>query len=80
MVTLACEHRRISGFCLGPPKNTGDAISKEMLRNLQFEKLMSKKKISVITCLIKKPGNQVTSLDLLTASPESRLFPPDFNL
>ena len=24
MVTLACEHRRIFGFCLGPPRNTGD--------------------------------------------------------
>ena len=54
MVTLACEHRRISGFCLGPPKNTGNAIAKEMLiRILQIEKLMSRRRISFITCLIK---------------------------
>ena len=64
---------QISGF--------GHAIAKEMLvRSLQFEKLMLRKKIYFITCLIKKPGNQVASLDVLAASSECCFFPPDFNL
>ena len=69
MVMLACRHLRISGFCLGPPKHTGNTIAKKVLiSSLQFEQLMSRRKISFTTCLIKKPANQVASLDLLTAS------------
>ena len=76
MVTLACEQRRIC-FLFRAAENTGDAISKEtLIRNLQFEKLMPRR-ISFITCLMNKPGNQVASLDLLTASSECRLLPPD---
>ena len=51
MVTLACEHRWISGFCLRLPKNTGNAIAtckKMLIRSLQFEKLMLRMKISLI--------------------------------
>ena len=80
----------ISGLCLGTPKNTDDAwrsfvcsqrlfkVRANLIRSFQLEELLSRMKISHLTCLIKEAGSQVASLDLLTASSECRSLPSCF--
>ena len=74
---------RISGLCLGTPKNTCDACFalfgaegsskfKLITRSFQLEKLLRRRKISILIFLMKGLRNQVASLDLLTASSECR--------